>query len=136
MRAVAVRIVARETKRGANPSAAFIAFERLREPLAVLMGTGGFRAILSRALAVSDGGSSWLRAIHVNANGMLEGLKEMETQLTPDQFLEASVILLESVLQILVAFIGEHLTFGIVADTWPKVSLENLGPEGKNEKGK
>lgn len=136
LRQLAQRIVALETKRGANGTAAFIVFERLRDPLAVLMGAGGFRSILSRALAVSTGESIWLRAIHVKANGSLEGLKETEAQIPPDQFIEGSVVLLESMLRLLVAFIGENLTFGIVADIWPKVSLENLGEERKNEKGK
>lgn len=102
------------------------------------MGTGGFRAVLSRALAVSNGEAAWLRAIHVKPNGSLEGLKEMETQVSRSQFIESSVVLLENMFGLLVAFIGEGLTFHIISDIWPKVSLENLnvGQEGKNEKGK
>ena len=45
-------------------------------------------------------------------------------------------MLLAKLLELLAAFIGEKLTLGLVKDTWPKISLKNLGSdEGEtNEK--
>ena len=90
------------------------------------MGNVGFRALLSRALALANADVPWLRAVHVKADGSLEGLDELGAQVDPDEIFQGCVVLLAQLLGLLVAFIGEDLTLRLVRDVWPKLSLNNL----------
>lgn len=123
-----------ETK---TPAACLVG-EKLRPHLAILMGNVGFRALLSRALALANTDVAWLRAVQVNADGSLEGLDELVTQVDPDEIFEGCVVLLAQLLGLLVAFIGENLTLRLVREVWPKLSLNDLdfGKGAKNEKTK
>ena len=130
MRDFAERLIAYETK-GNKPSktktpTACLVCEKLRPHLATLMGNTGFRALLSRALALANAEIIWLRAVHVKADGSLEGLDELHAQLDPDEFFEGCVVLLAQLLGLLVAFIGENLTLRLVREVWPKLSLDDL----------
>jgi hypothetical protein len=128
MRDLAERLVAYETK--ANKSsrtktlAAFLVGEKLRPDLAALMGSVGFRALLSRALALANAEVPWLRAVHVKADGSLEGLEELEAQVDPDEIFEGGIVLLAQLLGLLVAFIGEDLTLRLVREVWSKLPLD------------
>jgi hypothetical protein len=117
-------------------SAAFQAIDELRPHLATLMGNGGFRALLSRALVLAGAEVSWLRAVHVQADGALEGLEAPHARLDPAEFLEGQVVLLARLLGLLVAFIGTSLTSRLVSEIWPQVSLNDLdfGDGGDSEK--
>ena len=90
-----------------------------------LMGIGGFRGLLSRAIVLGGEEVRWLRAVHVKANGALEGFEE-HAQLTPAQFAEGKVVLLAQLLGVLVALIGVRLTLRMVHDTWATLSLDDL----------
>jgi hypothetical protein len=113
--------------------AAFHVCEKLRPRLATLMGTAGFRALLSRALVVAHAEVAWLRAVQVKADGSLERLDGLEAQADPEEMAEGSVVLVAQLLGLLVAFIGENLTLRMVRDVWPKLSLKDLhfGPGDK-----
>ena len=89
------------------------------------MGHSGFRALLSRALVLAKFEVSWLRTVQVEADGSLEGLEEHLARLDPDEFLQGTCILLAQLLGLLVAFIGEKLTLGMVLEVWPKVPLND-----------
>lgn len=106
--------------------AAFQVFERLRPHLAVLMGNAGFRALLSRALAVADAEVAWLRTVQVKSDGSLHGLDELEAQVSRENLAEGCVVLIAQLLGLLGAFIGEDLTRRIVGEVWPKLSLNDL----------
>jgi hypothetical protein len=127
-RDLAERLVACETK--ANKSsetrtlAAFLIGEKLRPNLATLVGNAGFRALLSRALALANAEVPWLRALHVKADGSFEGLDELEAQVDPDEIFEGGIVLLAQLLGLLVAFIGEDLTLRLVREIWPTLSLD------------
>jgi hypothetical protein len=90
------------------------------------MGNAGFRALLSRALAVADAEVAWLRAVQVKPDGSLQGLDELETQVSREQMATGCVILIAQLLGLLGAFIGENLTFQIVSEVWPNLSLEDF----------
>ena len=117
-------------------SAAFPVAEKLRPQLVTLMGSGGFRALLSRSLALANAEVPWLRAVHVKADGTLEGLEELHAQLDPKELSEGGVVFLAQLIGLLVAFIGENLTLRLVLEVWPKVPLNDLefGNGRKNEK--
>ena len=142
MRDFAERLIAHETKGNKSSEvklpAAFLVFEKLRPQLANLMGSTGFRALLSRSLALASAEVPWLRAVHVKSDGSLEGLEKFEAQIDLDYFLEGRVVLLAALLGLLVAFIGEKLTVQLVRGVWPKLSLNDLdfSKGAKNEKTK
>ncbi len=96
--------------------------EKLREPLSKLTGVGGFRSLLSRALALSGEEISWLRALHIKADGSLEGLEKLEMKSEPRDIAEGEVVLVAQLLGLLVTFIGPALTAGLLHDIWPKMS--------------
>lgn len=139
MRDFAERLIAHETKGnqsvGVKLPAAFLVFEKLRPHLANLMGSTGFRALLSRSLALANAEVPWLRTVHVKSDGSLEGL---EAQIDLDNFFEGRVILLATLLGLLVDFIGEKLTVQLVRGVWPKLYLNDLdfSKGAKNEKAK
>ena len=137
MRDLAQRLIAYETRGNKSSEtktpAAFLVGEKLRPHLATLMGNAGFRALLSRALALANAEVPWLRAVHVKADGSLEGLDELEAQVDPEEIFEGSVVLLAQLLGLLVAFIGENLTLRLVREVWPKLSLNDLD-FGKGDK--
>lgn len=111
-------------------TAACVVCEKLRAPLSMLMGTGGFRALLARALAVAAGKVGWLKAVHVKPDGTLEGFTELQAKVAPKEFAEGGVILVGQLIGLLVAFIGEELTLRMLRDVWPKVPLQDLNEEG------
>ncbi len=123
---------------GTKVPTAFEGYEKLRPQLVTLMGNGGYRALLSRALALAKAEVPRLQTVRVNEDGALEGLAELHAQLKPDEFLESSVILLTQMLGLMVAFIGENLTLRLMHEVWPKVPINDLDFEikGKNEKAK
>jgi hypothetical protein len=129
MRIFAKRLIACETN-GNQASeaipASFPVFETLRPHLAMLMGNGGSRAVLSRALALAFTEVPWLHAVHVKSDGTLEGLVELKERLKSEDISEGRTVLLAQLLGLLVAFIGESLTLQLARDAWPDVSLDNL----------
>jgi hypothetical protein len=143
MRNFAKRLMDHEA--GGNPSsqtkaeAAFRACEKLRPSLAALMGTGGFRALLARALALATAEIPGLYAVQVKADGALQGVEELKTQFDADKFFEGGIVLLAHLLGLLVAFVGENLTLHLVREVWPGLSVADgleFGKGNKNEKTK
>ena len=142
MRDFAARLIALETQGNKSSEikipAACLASEKLRQPLAKLMGNIGLNALLSRALALGIADDPWLRAARVKTDGSLEGFEELSAQIDPDEFFGGCVGLLSHLLGLLVAFIGEELMLRLVREAWPELSPNNLvfGKGDKNEKAK
>ena len=92
MRSFAKRIMDSEalsnTSSAAQAAAVFPVTDKLRPHLATLMGVGGVRALLSRALLLATEEVSWLEAMQVNADGGLEGFEALGSQLDPAEFVE------------------------------------------------
>src|ERR1700730_16525352 len=128
MRNIAQRLIKYETQ-GTAPSetadtSIFRVTDRLRPQLAMLMGNGGFRALLARALALASAEVSWLREGQVNADGTLEGWATLHASLEPAEFREGRVVLLAQLLGLLVAFIGPGLTSRLVGEVWPQLAAD------------
>lgn len=130
MRDLATQLIACEAKgnKSSEPNipGAFQVCEKLRPPLATLMGKAGFQAVLSRALAVSSGEAPWLGAVRVTADGSLEGWDKPEVKVAPKEEAESGLLLVTQLLGLLVVFIGENLTLRLVREVWPNLSLEEL----------
>ena len=138
MRDFAERLIAYEAKgktspKGKNPLAALVD-ERLRPHLSALMGSVGFRALLSRALVLANAEIPWLRAARVKVDGSLEGLDELQARVGPDEFLEGCVVLLAQFLGLLVTFVGEDLTLRLVREGWPKLPAHEFDFRKGDEK--
>ena len=137
MRDYAGRLIAHEARdtppSKTSPSAIFPVVEKLRPHLATLMGKLGFRALLSRALALAGAEVRWLRTVQVRADDSFEGVGDLGTQVDPSEIFEGRVVLLAQMLGLLVAFIGEDLTLRLVREVWPKLSL-NSADFGKGDK--
>jgi hypothetical protein len=114
---------------------AFDVGEKLRPQLATLMGTGCYRALFVRALALASLEVSWLRSASVKADGTLDGLAELQAAQSAEESFEGGVVLLAQVLGLLVAFIGETLTLQLLREIWPSVvfSDKELAIEAKYE---
>jgi hypothetical protein len=130
MRSIALRLISYETLSSDSSetpnTALFRVTDRLRPHLAMLMGNGGFRALLVRALVLAGAEVSWLRAVQVNADGTLEGLATPHARLKPAEFREGRVVLLAQLLGLLVAFIGPSLTLRLVCEIWPQLAADNV----------
>jgi hypothetical protein len=130
MRGIAERLIHYEASRkdatATANSASFRVTERLRPHLATLMGNGGFRALLARALVLARIEVPWLRTVEVGTDGTLEGLETPHARLTPAQFREGRIVLLAQLLGLLVAFIGPGLTSRLVGEIWPQLAAENV----------
>jgi hypothetical protein len=140
MRAFAKTLIKREMRgsvssNGETP-AAFQASERLRPLLATMLGEGGYKALLSRALVLAGADIPWLRAVVVKSDGALEGLGELQTQLGRDEFFGGSVALLAQLLELLEAFIGPDLTSSVVGEFWPNPRFNKLVIENEDQNGK
>lgn len=130
MRNFAKRLIAYEAggnkSSGIKTPAAFLVCEKLRPQLAMLAGNGGFHALLSRAFALANPEVPWLRTVHINADGSLEGLEELHTRLDRDELFDGGVVLVAQLLGLLLAFIGENLTLRLLREVWPRVPLDDL----------
>jgi hypothetical protein len=138
MRDFAKRLIAHETRGNKssqpNNAAGFRVCEKLRPALATLMGNSGFRALLSRALALASAEVPTLRAVELQENGSLQASQKFKSNETA----EPDIALVAQLLGLLVAFIGADLTLRFVREVWPKVPLNDLNFDrgGKNEKTK
>jgi hypothetical protein len=109
----------------ARPAAALVC-EKLRPILATLIGNGGFRGLLSRAVALASAEVPWLNGVHVMSDGVLEGLDPLSKQIEPRKFADGSIVLVAQLLGLLNAFIGETLTVRFVQEAWPKISINSF----------
>jgi hypothetical protein len=87
----------------------------------MLIGKAGFQALLARSLALAERDSSWLHAVRVNPDGSLLTLGELPTQLSAKEIAEGGVDLITELLGLLIAFIGEQLTWHLMHDVWPQL---------------
>jgi hypothetical protein len=89
-------------------------YERLRRQLGAPVGTDGFQALASRALALAKAESPRLSAVRVTANGGLRGLGEVESQTDSDG--EVGIILIAQLLGLFLTFLGEATTLRLIED--------------------
>ena len=130
-----IDISALENSGNVGSNAAFPVTDTLRPHLKLLMGTGGTRQLLARAITLATVEVSWLHSVRVTERGELEGLDQIRSFIDPVEFLEGRVILLAQLLGLLVAFIGPTLTSRMVGEFWPQIPFRdrNFGEDNQNE---
>lgn len=130
VKALASRLIAYEAgtakSTDAEKTASFRVCEKLRRPLSRLAGVAGFLSLLSRALALASGEVRWLKAIHINADGSMEGLDEAQAQLPQDKIAEGEIVLVAQLIGLLVTFIGKELTVRLVQEAWPDAAFDDM----------
>jgi len=110
----------------AQETPAFRVCGKLRGPLGKLMGVGGFRSLLSRALVLAGAEVPWLRELQIQADGSLEEPKEFEVKLDRPAITEGEVVLVSQLLGLLVTLIGPALTVSLLRDIWPELEELNF----------
>jgi hypothetical protein len=106
---------------GARAWRVFHVFEKLRQPLVPLTGVGGFRSLLSRALAIANAEIPWLSGLHVRSDGSLEGFDELGAKLSQEDIARGETELVGRFIALLVTFIGPALTLQLLQDAWPMI---------------
>ncbi len=124
MRDLARRLLAAcQTASGSHVDEAAVVVEKLRLALVKFAGTDGFISLMRRALVLARTDVPALKFVKLDADGRLEGLEQIVAdQPTED---EAVVTLISHLLGLLVTFIGEPLTVGLVRAAWPDTSLKD-----------
>ena len=97
----------------------FTACEKLRRLLSSLLGKTQFRALLSRALALTRPELPTVGPVKVNTEGRLEGVVELLPGLTPKDVIEAETALVSHMVDLLFVFLGEPLTIRLLQDVLP-----------------
>jgi hypothetical protein len=130
MRSIAQRLIAYEAPGDGSPEttedATFRVTERLRPHLATLMGNGGFRALLARALVLAAEEVPSLRTVRISPDGTLAGFELSHARLKPAEICEGRVVLLAQLLGLLVAFIGPGMTSRLVGEIWPQSANDKV----------
>lgn len=91
----------------------------------MLMGRGGFQALLARALVLATAEVPWLKAVQVVADGELQGLTVAQAASEAADVSEGAVVLLAQLLGLLMAFIGPALTLRLMTQIWPQLSFDD-----------
>jgi hypothetical protein len=130
LRALAVRVLAREAKKSRGPAALSGGMEascrRLHARLDPLIGAGGFRALLARALHLAAKEFPWLDAVRVEEHPAcgLKGLREAMKGTDASSAGGAFALVLANVIWLLVTFIGEDIAFGLLREVWPEIETD------------
>ena len=97
--------------------------DKMRMHLSKRIGPDGFRTLLARALALTKAQFPSLRAVRVEENGSLIGLRgAAETS-------EGAAATLGRLLELLVIFIGEDLTLRMLGAVWPELDADGAADE-------
>jgi len=91
-------------------------YEKLRRQLGAPVGTDGFQALASRALALAKSESPGLSAVQITTNGGLRGLGEVESQTDADDDGEVGIILIAQLLGLFLTLLGETTTLRLIED--------------------
>ncbi len=102
------------------------AFEKMRLHLLKVFGVDGFHALITRALLLATAEVSWLEAVQVKTDGVLERFSESAQEQDADMVLRGSRSLMEQLLGLLATFIGGPLTMRLVHEVWPEARVDDL----------
>ena len=126
---LALRLFEYEAKKSGNPDEPVktieVCCQRLHDRLDRVIGAGGFRALLNRALYLAKKRYAWLEGVEIEDYPGCEfkELREAVKGKKPAIMDEACRLMLENVIWLLVTFIGEDIAFGLIQEAWPDVSI-------------
>ncbi len=117
----------------ATPAACICVCDKLRKPLSTLAGVAGYKALVSRALALAKAEIPSLGSLRVGEDGTLEVPGSAEPERRADKGAEGEAALVSQLLGLLATFIGIGLTMQLVRDAWPDAPFEGIGSETEKE---
>ena len=118
---------ARANSSDAPVDTAMLVIGELRMRLVKLAGVEGFRSLLSRALTLSKAEAPSLNIVQISSDGSLEGFDGIEGSREGEvgaEAVQAGIVLVANLLELLVTFIGEPLTLRLLHVTWPDASMD------------
>lgn len=97
-------------------------FARLRRRLVVVVGVAGYEALAVRALQLAQERVPALgdAALTVGADGTLTGGREFAIAVDAPAATDGLTAIVASLIGLLITFIGEDLTDGLVQQAWPE----------------
>jgi hypothetical protein len=97
-------------------------FARLRRRLVVVVGTAGYEALAVRALQLAQERVPALSGaqLAVGPDGTLTGVREYALAVDAPAATDGLTAIVASLIGLLVTFIGEDLTHGLVQQAWPE----------------
>ncbi|CAN5206102.1 hypothetical protein BH11PLA2_BH11PLA2_19070 [soil metagenome] len=98
--------------------------DQLRVPLAKLCGVAGYRALLSRAVALAKAEDISLSPVSVRDDSTLDGFD-------PIRHPNGGFVLVSQLLGLLVTFIGDTLTRQLLREVWPAMATDE--PDGEHQ---
>ena len=131
MRDLARRLLTYEDLAGktseSKEAATLRVYEKLRQSLGVFAGSAGFQSLASRALTLARPEAPSLGATRVTADGSLQGLGGIETQIDSDKDRagEGGIVLIARLLGLLRIFLGEALTLSLLRNAWPGEAFDD-----------
>ncbi|HKG96295.1 MAG TPA: hypothetical protein VKA97_00675 [Pyrinomonadaceae bacterium] len=136
---LARRLLAHEAKKSPSPvklaEALAVCCQRLHTGLDPLIGGGGFRALLDRALYLAKKEHSWLNGVGIEdyPGCELKTLREAMNGKEPAVINETFTVILANVIWLLVTFIGEDIALGLIEEAWPdmKIATASISKEGQ-----
>jgi hypothetical protein len=126
---LALQLLEHEAKNSPSPAklaeALEVCCQRLHKRLDSLIGAGGFRALLDRALFLAKKEHPWLKAVGIGdyPGCELKVLHEAMNGRKPAEVKEAFTIILANVIWLLVTFIGEDIAYGLIEEAWPGTKI-------------
>ena len=101
---------------------------KLRTALAKFAGVAGYRSLLLRAVALAKAEAPALALARVEPDGSLGGFESLDEL---QDGADGAVIVIH-LLSLLVTFIGERLTLGLVRDAWPDATFDDTDLRDSN----
>ncbi|GGE22776.1 hypothetical protein GCM10011529_31730 [Polymorphobacter glacialis] len=106
--------ISRNVSSKSDPAVVFVVIKKLSPQFVSLMGAAGFRALVSRALALASKEVDWLGELHVGNDSSFEGMNELRAQPNPKEIADGGIVLLARLLGLLMTLIGEDLTLQLL----------------------
>jgi hypothetical protein len=135
MRDLAQRLLTYEANAGALPEpvgfSTLRVYEKLRHCIGEFAGSAGFQSLANRALTLARPEVPSLRAVHVAADGNLQGISaiELPTDIERERVSDGGVILISQLLELLLTFLGQALTMNLIRNVWPDAVLDDCNSE-------
>jgi hypothetical protein len=101
--------------------AAFRVCEKLRPLLTTLAGMAGYRSLLARALVLARARVPWLAEMGLDADGALSLPAGIEARLDAAEIARGGSALVDELLGLLSALIGDALTLRLLLNVWPEI---------------
>jgi hypothetical protein len=110
------------------PSAVRGTFEKLNTHLSNRLGSAGYQALLSRALALAKADFPWLDLVRVGKDGTLEGLFEAAASQNTSIVVDGSVAIVSNFIRLLETFVGRDLSMRLLNGVWPNaIQIDDTG---------